>query len=84
MIDTTTNWLFVSLCDEDQPQSTIRGPKNLKALRKRVIIDETVNEHTTAVEYREYFDDEIIRRDVHVHLHKPMVFAEGQAAKLSG
>lgn len=51
-------------------------------LRKRVIVDEDDNELTTATEYRAYGSDQIIHRSVHVHLKKPMVFAEAAVGSL--
>lgn len=62
--------------------TTTLGDMDETTLRKRVIIDDDSNEHTTATEYRTYDSDEIIHRSVHIHLKKPMVFAVGEAADL--
>ena len=50
-------------------------------LRKRIIIDDDDNELTTVVEYRDYGNDRIIHRSVHMSLKK-LPTAEASAAEL--
>lgn len=59
---------------------TIHGEVNEKDLDKKSGVVENERELTTWVEYRLKGKDEIVRRDVHVTLKQPAVFADAEAA----
>lgn len=59
---------------------TTKGDIDESLLQKTTGVVEDDNERTIWTEYR--LHDEIVRRDVHVTLKQPAVFAEADAASL--